>query len=132
MNTENTDNNSSDEIAQDAAVDEQAKPAPVDDVPKNEVEAKPESRADAPAERLKAELLALFDSDSPVGDRKSQAAALVKTLLELSPAPGNSLANPEPSQKVERRLNFLPVRPKIEYRHEKMPTTPYESLKRPN
>jgi len=124
MNEEDTDVTSAPAEVADTA--EQAKPAEVVEAPK------PEPRADAPAERLKAELLALFDSESPVGDRKSQAAALIKTLLELSPAPGNSTTNPEPSMKVERRLNFLPVRPKVEYKSERMPTTPYEGLKRPS
>jgi len=111
---------------------EEAKPSPIVEPVAPSEATKPSASPDMPADRLKAELLALFDSETPAGERKSQAAALIKSLLDLAPAPTQPRHTEEPSGRVTKRLNFLPVRPKVQYEQTTLPTSPYDKLKRPN
>jgi len=92
--------------------------------------------AAAPQERLSAELLALFDAPGESGDKKSQAAALIATMLKLGGAKrdtydGKRPDDPEPSARVDSRTKFMPHRPSIDFTKSAGPTSSYDALKRP-
>lgn len=73
-------------------------------------------RPEDPKEHIRNQLLALFDrEDLGVADKKTQAAALMRTWTEFgaTAAVGEAKTSEDgESQRVTRRYSFLPVRPK--------------------
>jgi len=85
----------------------------------------------SPNSRVMEEILALFDSTADAGEKKSQAAALLRTLLSHAPAAPKSDTDTQ-SAKVSNRVHFLPTRPKVDFTPVAGPTSQYDALRRPS
>jgi len=95
---------------------------------------KPHDSAANPSQRLIEEALALFENDTiPLGDKKSQLAALMKSMSNYTPAARTAGSSaPEESQRVQSRGNWLPHRPVLPPSTGAAgPTSTYDALKRP-
>jgi len=119
----------------DASADAQKSIAPPMETNKVDAPAPAESTAASPVQRLSEELLALFDADLPAGDRKAAAAAIIKTITDVT---GNTRVKPDgdkplhASTRVENRSRFIPVMPKLDEIAAAGPRSTYDALKRPN
>jgi len=149
MSAEQTDDKAKDSLAKpvfeapiqskttaqlDASADAQKSMTPVEPH-KVEAPAPTESTAASPVQRLSEELLALFDSDIPAGDRKAAAAAIIKTITDVTGSTRVKTDGDKPlhaSTRVENRSRFIPVMPKLDEIAAAGPRSTYDALKRPN
>jgi len=86
-------------------------------------EAKVEAKPESPAGTLREQLLQLVPDD-----QKSQAADLIRALIEHAPAPASSEASKDESPIVAKRYEHLPFRPRVTREEPKKEGANYGSI----